>query len=209
MLLAVTGATGQLGRLVIESLLDRGTPAESIVAIGRAADRLADLEQRGVQVRQADYTKPETLTAALDGVTRLLLISGTAAGQRVAQHRNVVTAAKQAGVAFIAYTSAPKADSTDLALAPEHKATEQLIRDSGIPFAFLRNNWYSENYFQVLEQAQYTGLVIASLGDGRVASASRRDFAEAAAVVLAGEGHDGKVYELSGDTAWNYDELTA
>jgi NAD(P)H dehydrogenase (quinone) len=209
MLLAVTGATGQLGRLVVESLLERGTPAGDIVAIGRDASKTADLEARGVQVRIADYTKPETLAAALEGVDRLLLISGSAVGQRVKQHANVLKAAADAGVGFVAYTSAPKADTTDLALAPEHKATEQLIRDSGIPFAFLRNNWYTENYFQVLEQAQYTGLVIASLGDGKVASASRRDFAEAAAVVLAGDGHDGRVYELSGDTAWGYDELTA
>ncbi|MHA6667798.1 SDR family oxidoreductase [Homoserinimonas sp. A447] len=209
MLLAVTGATGQLGRLVVDSLLERGTPAGDIVAIGRQVEKLYDLEARGVRVRAADYTKPDTLAAALDGVDRLLLISGSAVGQRVAQHTNVLKAATDAGVGFIAYTSAPKADSTELALAPEHKATEQLIRDSGIPFAFLRNNWYTENYFQVLEQAQYTGLVIASLGDGTVASASRRDFAEAAAVVLTSAGHEGKVYELAGDTAWGYDELTA
>jgi NAD(P)H dehydrogenase (quinone) len=209
MLLAVTGATGRLGRLVIESLLEHGTPAASIVAIGRETTKISDFRERGVQVREADYARPETLPAALEGVDRVLLISGTAVGQRVAHHRNVVDAAKNAGVGFIAYTSAPKADTTDLALAPEHKATEELIRESGIPFALLRNNWYSENYFQVLEQAQYTGMVIASLGDGTVASASRRDFAEAAAVVLAGDGHDGKVYELSGDTAWGYDELTA
>lgn len=209
MLLAVTGATGHLGRLVIESLLDRGVPPESIVGIGRAVDKIADLKERGVQVREADYTKPESLEAALEGVDRLLLVSGSAVGQRVAQHRNVITAAQNAGVTFIAYTSAPRADTTDLALAPEHKATEQLIRDSGIPFAFLRNSWYSENYFQVLEQAQHTGLVIASLEDGRVASASRRDYAEAAAVVLAEEGHEGKIYELSGDTSWGYDDLVA
>lgn len=209
MLLAVTGATGQLGRLVLESLLDRGTAPESIVAIGRGVEKLSDFEARGVQVRAADYAKPDSLAAALEGVDRLLLISGSAVGQRVPQHTNVVNAAKDAGVAFIAYTSAPKADTSDLVLAPEHKATEKLIRDSGIPFAFLRNNWYTENYFQVLEQAQYTGLIIASLGDGRVASASRADYAEAAAVVLAGEGHEGAVYELSGDTAWGYDELAS
>lgn len=209
MLLAVTGATGHLGRLAIESLIERGTPAGDIVAIGRSVDRIADLQERGVQVRAADYAKPQELAAALEGVDRLLFISSSAVGQRVAQHRNVVNAAQAAGVGFIAYTSAPKADSTDLALAPEHKATEELIRASGIPFAMLRNNWYTENYFQVLEQAQYTGLIIASLGDGTVASASRRDYAEAAAVVLAGEGHEGRVYELAGDTAWGYDDLAA
>src|SRR5690554_575920 len=209
MLLAVTGATGKLGRLVIESLIERGTPAGDIVAIGRAVDKIADLQERGVQVRAADYGNPQQLAVALEGVDRLLLISGSAVGQRVAQHRNVVNAAQAAGVGFIAYTSAPKADSTDLALAPEHKATEELIRASGIPFAMLRNNWYTENYFQVLEQAQYTGLIIASLGDGQVASASRKDYAEGAAVVLAGSGHEGKVYELAGDVPWGYDELAA
>ena len=209
MLLAVTGATGQLGRLVVESLIERGTPPQDIVAIGRAVERLADLEARGVQIRPADYTKPETLAPALEGVDRLLLISGSAVGQRIAQHSNVITAAKDAGVGFIAYTSAPKADTTDLVLAPEHKATEALIRDSGIPFALLRNNWYTENYFQVLEQAKHTELIIASLGDGVIASASRKDFAEAAAVVLAGDGHESRVYELSGDTAWGYPELAS
>ena len=209
MLLAVTGATGQLGRLVLESLLERGTPAENIVAIGRDVDKISDFAARGVTVRAADYTKPDTLATALEGVDRLLLISGSAMGQRIRQHANVLAAATDAGVGFIAYTSAPKVDTTDLALAPEHKATEAMIRESGIPFSFLRNNWYTENYFQVLEQAQYTGLIIASLQDGTVASASRRDYAEAAAVVLAGDGHEGSVYELSGDVAWGYEELAA
>ncbi len=209
MLLAVTGATGQLGRLVIDSLIERGTPAAHIVAIGRDATKLAELEALGVQARAADYSKPGTLAEALDGVDRLLFISGSAVGQRITQHRNVVNAATDAGVGFIAYTSAPRADTTDLALAPEHKATEGFIRESGIPFALLRNNWYTESYFQVLDQAQYTGLIIASLGDGQVASASRRDYAEAAAVVLAGGDHGGRVYELSGDHAWGYDELAS
>lgn len=209
MILAVTGATGQLGRLVLESLLARGAAPESIVAIGRATEKLADFEVRGVQVRAADYAKPDTLATALRGVDRLLLVSGSAVGQRLAQHTNVVNAAKDAGVSFISYTSIPKAESTSLALAPEHKATEKLIRDSGIPFSFLRNNWYTENYFQVLEQAKHTGLIIASLGEGRVASASRRDFAEAAAVVLAGPGHEGTIYELSGDASWDYIELAS
>src|SRR5690554_3783749 len=210
MLLAVTGATGQLGRLVVQSLIQRGTAPADVVAIGRDTERLTHLASSlGVQTREADYSKRETLGAAFEGVDRLLLISSPAAGQRVKQHQNVVTAAKHAGVRFIAYTSAPKADTTDLALAPEHKATEELIRASGIPFAMLRNNWYTENYFQVLEQARYTGLIIASLGDGRVASASRKDYAEGAAVVLAGSGHEGKVYELAGDVPWGYDELAA
>lgn len=208
MLLAVTGATGRLGRLVVDSLIDRGTPANEIVAIGRDEQKLSDLAALGVQVRSADYTEPDSLLAAFDGVDRLLFVSGSAVGQRAGQHRNVVKAATDAGVGFVAYTSAPRADTTQLALAPEHKLTEELIRESGIPFAFLRNNWYTENYFQVLEQAQYTGLIIASLGDGRVASAGRIDYAEGAAVVLAGTGHEGRVYEFSGDHAWGYEELS-
>jgi NAD(P)H dehydrogenase (quinone) len=207
MIFAVTGATGHLGTLAIEAMLERGIAPRNIVAIGRSTQKLAELEAQGVQVRAADYTKPDTLAAAFAGVDRLLFISGSEVGQRVAQHTNVVTAAKDAGIGFIAYTSAPAADTSDLVLAPEHKATEAIIRASGIPFAFLRNGWYTENYAQVLEQARHTGLIIASLGDGRVASASRRDYAEAAAVVLTGEGHAGKVYELSGDTSWDYVEL--
>ena len=207
MIFAVTGATGHLGTLAIDAMLERGIAPESIVAIGRSTQKLAELEARGVQVRAADYAKPDTLAAAFAGVDRLLFISGSEVGQRVAQHGNVVTAAKDAGIGLIAYTSAPAADSSDLVLAPEHKATEALIRASGIPFVILRNGWYTENYSKVLEQARHTGLIIASLGDGRVASASRRDYAEAAAVVLTGDGHTGQVYELSGDTSWDYVEL--
>jgi NAD(P)H dehydrogenase (quinone) len=209
MIFAVTGATGHLGSLAIDAMLERGIAPGDIVAVGRSAEKLADLAERGVQTRVADYTRPDTLTAAFRGVDRLLFVSGSEVGQRVAQHGNVVTAAKDAGIGFIAYTSAPAADTSDLVLAPEHKATEKLIRESGIPFAFLRNGWYTENYSQVLEQARLTGLIIASLADGRVASASRKDYAEAAAVVLTTDGHAGTIYELSGDTSWDYDELAA
>ncbi|MBF0672877.1 MAG: SDR family oxidoreductase [Salinibacterium sp.] len=205
--LAVAGATGHLGRLVLASLIERGAAPSDIVAIGRDVSKVADFAERGFVVRAADYSRSETVDTALEGVDRLLLISGSEVGRRVTQHSNVVQAAKRAGVQFIAYTSAPHADTTSLALAPEHKATEELVRDSGIPFAILRNNWYTESYVQVAQQAKYTGLIIASLGDGRVASADRRDYAEGAAVVLAGEGHEGAVYEFSGDVAWGYDEL--
>jgi NAD(P)H dehydrogenase (quinone) len=204
---AVTGATGMLGRHVLTSLLERGIAPAEIVAIGRNTSKLAEFAERGVTVRAADYSDAASLDAALDGVDRLLLISGSEVGRRVAQHGKVIEAAKRAGVGFIAYTSAPHADTTSLALAPEHKATEELVTASGIPFALLRNNWYTENYVQVAEQASYTGLIIASLGDGRIASASRRDYAEGAAAVLAGDGHEGKVYEFAGDQAWDYDEL--
>lgn len=209
MTLAVTGATGHLGRLVLESLLERGVFAQDIVAIGRTTDKIADFAERGVQVRAAEYEQPDTLTAALQGVDRLLFISSSAVGRRIAQHANVLNAATDAGVNFIAYTSGPHADTSALVLAPEHKATEKLLARSGIAHALLRNNWYTENYFQVLEQAKHTGLIIASLGDGRVASASRQDYAEAAAAVLVGEGHEGQIYELSGDHAWDYTELAA
>jgi NAD(P)H dehydrogenase (quinone) len=205
--LAVTGATGHLGRLVLSSLIERGVAPSDIVAIGRDVAKLADFAEQGVVVRTADYSDPSTLDTALAGVDRLLLISGSEVGRRVAQHSNVIEAAKRAGVQFVAYTSAPHADTTSLALAPEHKATEAALRDSGLPFAILRNNWYTEGYVQVAEQAKYTGLIIASLGDGRIASASRRDYAEGAAVVLMEEGHEGHVYEFSGDVAWGYDEL--
>ncbi|WP_403024381.1 SDR family oxidoreductase [Salinibacterium sp. GXW1014] len=205
--LAVAGATGHLGRLVLASLIERGAAPSDIVAIGRDVSKIADFAEQGVTVRAADYSDAASLDPALDGVDRLLLISGSEVGRRVAQHTNVVQAAKRAGVQFIAYTSAPHADTTSLALAPEHKATEQIIRDSGIPFALLRNNWYTESYLQVAEQAKYTGLIIASLGDGRIASASRRDYAEGAAVVLLSEGHEGATYEFSGDVAWDYDDL--
>ncbi|KQV07371.1 SDR family oxidoreductase [Leifsonia sp. Root112D2] len=205
----VTGATGHLGRLAVEALLRRGTAPEQIVAVGRTVQKLDDLAARGVRVAQIDYTRPETLGAAFEGAEALLLVSGSEVGQRVAQHTNVVTAAKAAGVARIVYTSAPHADTSELVLAPEHKVTEQLIRDSGIPFTLLRNNWYTENYVSTLEQARKTGTVVGSAGAGRVASATRADYADAAAVVLTGTGHDNAVYELSGDVAWSFDELAA
>lgn len=205
----VTGATGHLGRLAVEALLRRGTAPDQIVAAGRSVEKLDDLAARGVRVAQIDYTKPETLVSPFAGAEALLLVSGSEVGQRVAQHSNVVTAAKQLGVGRIVYTSAPHADTSALVLAPEHKVTEQLIRDSGIPFTLLRNNWYTENYVSTLEQARTTGTVVGSAGAGRVASATRADFADAAAVVLAGTGHDGAVYELAGDTAWGFDELAS
>lgn len=209
MSVVVTGATGHLGRLVIENLLDRGVPAEQVVAVGRRTETLADLVERGVQVRRADFDDRASLDGALRGADSVLLVSGSEVGRRVPQHARVIDAAKAAGVAHLVYTSAPHADTTPLILAPEHKATEELIRASGIPFTFLRNSWYTENYLGDLEQARTTGEVVSSVGEGRVASASRADYAAAAAAVLAGTGHDGAVYELSGDTAWDYTELAA
>lgn len=209
MTILVTGATGQLGRLVIDSLLERGAEPSSIVAGVRDLTKASDIAARGVRTAVVDYDRADTIAAALEGVDSVLLISGSEVGRRTAQHQAVVDAAKAAGVGKLVYTSAPKAPTSDLVLAPEHKATEELIAASGIPAVILRNNWYTENYAGDIAQARETGVVAASVGDGRVASASRKDFADAAAVVLLEDGHLGQAYELGGDVAWTYDELAA
>ena len=206
MTILVTGATGNLGRLVIASLLERGADPQSIIAGARDVAKAEDL---GVRVARLDYTDPSSVTSALEGVDSVLLISGSEVGQRVAQHQAVIDAARSAGVTKFVYTSAPKATTSDLVLAPEHKATEELITASGLPAVILRNNWYTENYAADLARAAETGVLASGAGDGRVASASRKDFAEAAAVVLLEDGHIGQVYELGGDVAWDYTELAA
>ena len=172
-------------------------------------DVLQELAALGVRTATIDYADPASLDAALVGADKVLLISGTAQGERVAQHGAVIDAAKAAGVGHLVYTSAPKADNTTLVLAPEHAATEVLIRESTVPFTILRNNWYTENYLDTAKQAAATGEIVGSAGDGRVASASRADFAEAAAVVLTSDGHLGRTYELAGDVSWNFDEFAA
>jgi NAD(P)H dehydrogenase (quinone) len=208
-MIVVTGATGQLGRVVLTNLLKK-IPANHIVAAVRDTAKAADLSALGVQVRQADYTKPETLATAFAGASRLLLISSNAMGPaRIAQHRAAIDAAKAAGVAFIAYTSVLRADASTLAVAPDHLATEQLLAASGVPYTFLRNGWYLENYTSSLGAALAHGAVIGSSGDGRIAAAARADYAEAAAVVLATGGHDGKIYELAGDVPFTLSELAA
>lgn len=206
MTILITGATGNLGRLIIESLIERGADPQSILAGARDVAKGADL---GVPVVHLDYTDPASIAAALQGVDSVVLVSGSEVGQRVAQHRAVIDAAKAAGVSKLVYTSAPKATTSDLVLAPEHKATEELIAASGIPAVILRNNWYTENYAADLVRAADTGVLAAGVGDGRVASASRKDFADAAAVVALEDGHIGEVYELGGDVAWNYGDLAA
>jgi len=206
MTILVTGATGNLGRLVIASLLERGADPQSIIAGARDVAKAEDL---GVRVARLDYTDPSSVASALEGVDSVLLISGSEVGQRVAQHQAVIDAARSAGVTKFVYTSAPKATTSDLVLAPEHKATEELITASGLPAVILRNNWYTENYAADLARAAETGVLASGAGDGRVASASRKDFAEAAAVVLLEDGHIGQVYELGGDVAWDYTELAA
>lgn len=207
-MIVITGATGNLGRLVVDGLLEK-LPAEQIVAAVRSPEKAADLAQRGVLVRKADYNEPESLVTALAGAEKVLLISGSEVGKRVAQHGAVIEAARNAGVAHLVYTSAPRATTSALILAPEHKATEELISSSGLTHTILRNNWYNENYTQTIADAARTGTFSGSSGQGRVASATRADYAAAAVAVLTGAGHENKVYELSGDTAWTKDELAA
>jgi NAD(P)H dehydrogenase (quinone) len=202
MSIVVTGATGQLGRLIVEHLINRGVAPAEITAVGRNTARLADLAATGVTTAVIDYADPASLAAAFTGADVLMLVSGSEVGQRVTQHTNAITAAAAAGIGRVVYTSAPKADTSALILAPEHKATEEALRASGVPFTILRNGWYTENYAAAVEQARQNGVYLTSAGDGRIASASRTDYAEAAAVVLTTPGHENVVYELAGDVAW-------
>jgi NAD(P)H dehydrogenase (quinone) len=208
MKIAVTGATGQLGRLAVQDLLDT-QPARNIIALVRDAAKAADLAARGVQVRVAGYDDGPALQAVLAGVDKLLLVSSSEVGQRFTQHKTVIDAAKAAGVQYVVYTSAPRASTSALILAPEHKATEEYLTGSGLRYTIVRNNWYTENYLQQLEMARHTGTVVAAAGQGRVASASRADYAAGAAAVLLGAGHEGKIYEFSGDYAWDFNELAS
>lgn len=208
MTLLVTAATGHLGRLAIDALRDRGVAASDIVAGVRTPAKADDLAARGIRVVELDYSRPETLAPALEGVTRVLLISGTDA-DRVAGHRNVIAAARQAGVERLVYTSAPRVDEIDYALGADHLATERAIADAGLNATILRNNWYTENYLDAVSRAVETGVIVAAVGDARVASASRRDYAEAAAVALISEEFRGQTLELGGDVAWTYHDLAA
>jgi NAD(P)H dehydrogenase (quinone) len=206
-MLAVTGATGQLGHLVIDALLEE-TSADAIIAIGRNADKGAELAARGIAFRRADYDDPSTLGPALAGSTRMLLISGSEVGKREAQHRAVIDAAVAARIELIAYTSILHAPSSPIGLAVEHRATEALLRASGLPATLLRNGWYAENYGGKVPTALQHGL-IGCAGDGRICPATRADFATAAARVLLDEGHAGKTYELAGDDGFTMPELAA
>ena len=207
-MIVVTGASGQLGRLVIDSLLAR-MPAGQIVAAVRNPERVADLAQLGVQVRQADYNQPDSLLRAFAGADKVLLISSSEVGQRVAQHAAVIAAAQQAKVKLLAYTSLLHADRSPLGLAAEHQQTEALLRDSGLPVVLLRNGWYTENYLASIPSALEHGVLLGSAGEGRIASAARADYAEAAAIVLTREQQAGLVYELAGDSAYTLAELAA
>lgn len=207
-MIIVTGASGQLGRLVIANLL-KTTPAAQIVAAVRDVAKAADLAAQGVQVRRADYNDPASLDAAFHGATKVLLISSNEPGHRVSQHRNVIDAAARARVALLAYTSVLHADRSTLALAAEHRATEEAVRAAGVPYALLRNGWYVENHTGGLGGAIAHGALAGGAGEGRIAAAARAEYAEAAAVVLTSAAPVEQVYELAGDTSFTLAELAA
>ena len=207
-MIAITGTTGQLGQHVIESLL-KTVPASQIVAIVRNPAKATALSQQGITVRQADYSDEAAFTTALQGIDKLLLISSSEVGQRAPQHRNVINAAKAAHVKFIAYTSLLHADTSPLGLADEHVATEKMLAESGIAYALLRNGWYTENYLASAPAALEHGVFIGAAGEGKIASATRADYAAAAARVISEDGHSGKTYELAGDAGWTLSQLAA
>lgn len=207
-MIVITGASGQLGRLVIQSLLKK-VPASQIVAAVRIPAKMADLAALGIQVRQADYTQPATLDAALSGAEKVLLISSNEVGRRVPQHQNVIDAARRGGLKLLAYTSLLHADISPLALAAEHVATEAALKSSGVPHVLLRNGWYTENYLASVLPALQHGVFIGSAGEGRISSAARVDYAEAAATVLTQPDQAGKVHELAGDISYTLPELAA
>ena len=207
-MIAVTGATGHLGRLVIDQLLKK-VPAGQLVAAVRNPEKARDLAARGVQVRRADYDAPDTLAGAFQGIDKLLLISANEPGKRERQHQAAIAAAKKAGVGLLVYTSLLHADTSGISLAGEHRATEKAIREAGIPFVILRNGWYLENYTENLGPALQHGVLLGAAKNGRIAAAARADFAAAAAAVLTAPGHEGKVYELAGDLPFTMAELAA
>lgn len=206
---AVTGASGHLGRLAVDALLRRGVPARNVFALVRRPDKAGDLADLGVGVRGADYDRPETLDAALEGIERLLLVSSPTVGHRVEQHTNVLRAADAADVGFVVYTSVLHADETELVLAPEHAATEDALQGSGLPFAVARNGWYTENYTGRLDEYLARGEIVGASGDGRVSAATRADYAEAAVSLLTGDIADQQGYWELGGPAFSMTDLAA
>ena len=204
--IAITGANGQLGQLVIQALRQQVPDAE-LIALVRDPQKAKHLQDFGVTVRHFDYDQIESLVPALQGVDKLLLISANEIGRRVPQHRAVIDAAKAAGVPYLAYTSLYNAEQSLLSLAAEHRETEKLIKDSGLKYSLLRNNWYSENYLANIQQVADQGVLYGAAQDAKISSASRRDYAEAAAKVLATDGHQHDVYELAGTQAFSLAEL--
>ena len=207
--LLITGATGQLGRLVVEQLLAGGVPAGDIVATGRATDKIKNLADWGVQVRAVDFDDTAAVRAAVAGADRVLLVSAMEPGGRVAQHRNVIEAAREAGTGLVAYTSIVNAEAATIRLAADHQATEQLLRDSGVPYVLLRNSWYHENYTARLPAFLAQGAIPGSAGEGRISAAARADYAAAAVRVLTTEGHAGQAYELGSDEPFTLAQLAA
>jgi NAD(P)H dehydrogenase (quinone) len=205
MKIGITGATGQLGRIVVNKLKEK-VSADNIVALVRSSNKAADLR---VSTCEADYEKPETLESGLKEIDTLLLISSSEVGKRSAQHQNVIDAAKKNGVKWIVYTSLLHADTSTISLADEHIATEAALKQSGIPYTILRNGWYTENYGGTIPGAIAGGALLGSAGDGKISAASRKDYAEAAVTVLTTDGHQGKVYELAGDEAFTLTDLAA
>lgn len=206
MKIAITGATGQLGSIVIEKLLLQ-TEASNIVALVRNPANATHLTAQNIEVREFDYDRPETLVPALSGIDKLLLISANEVGRRTPQHKAVIDAAKVVGVPYLAYTSLLRADTSPLGLAQEHRETEKLIQDSGLRYTFLRNNWYSENYLAGVAHTIEIGTLFGAAQDGRISSASRIDYAEAAARVLTSTVHDNQTYELAGSQSFSLSEL--
>ncbi|WP_432498877.1 NAD(P)H-binding protein [Kineococcus auxinigenes] len=205
---AVTAASGHLGHLVVEELLARGVAAGDVVALARTPQKAADLAERGVRVLRGDYSEPDTLREALTGVDRVLLVSGDTPGQRVAQHANVVEAARAAGVQRLAYTSLLRADTSGNPLAPDHRATEEALAASGLLTTVLRNGWYLENYTEALGRYLAAGEVVGSAHDGRVSAAARADYAAAAAAALLADDGEDHVHELGG-TSFTLAELAS
>jgi NAD(P)H dehydrogenase (quinone) len=195
---AVTGASGQLGHLAVEELLERGLPSADLIGLVRTPSKAEDLRLRGVELRAADYGRPETLGDALDGVDRLLLVSSSEAGSRLAHHTNVIDAAREAGVSRIVYTSMLNADDTTNPLAGEHQETERVLREAGVPITLLRNGWYTENYTEQLDRYLGSGELPGAAGSGRISAATRRDYAAAAAVALLDDAEGDRTYELGG-----------
>ncbi|MGA5766611.1 SDR family oxidoreductase [Streptomyces pseudogriseolus] len=207
MSIVVTGASGKLGRHVVEQLLEK-VPAEQVTAVVRSPEKVADLAARGVRVAVADYNAPETIDGLFAAGDKVLLISGNEFDKgRVRQHSLVIDAAKAAGVALLAYTSAPA--TLTATLADDHRGTERALLDSGVPYVLLRNGWYHENYTENLAPVLEHDAVVAAAGEGRISSASRADYAAAAVAVLTGEGHENATYELGGDEAWSFAEYAA
>lgn len=210
MTIAITAASGHLGRLVVEDLLERGVPAEQIRAVVRTPEKVQDLADRGVQVVHGDYADAAGLAEALRGADKWVFISSSGPDEdRLSNHLTALKAAGQAGVGHVIYTSIPKAGTNPIGFSWVHKDTEAAIKESGLPYTFLRNNWYWENLTATLPASVEHGAIIGSVGDGLTAYASRADYAAAAAAVVTGEGHEGKVYELTGDKAYSRAEIAA